>query len=523
MANSADNNRAEKNPRHLILILGDQLDHDAAVFKDFDPQKDAIWMAEVHEELTYVWTHKLRIAFFLSCMRHFRDEMREKGLRVFYHELTHRKSDDRGENLREVLRKDVNKLRPERLKVVLPGDHRVLQDLKQQADELDLPLGILPDHHFYLSRKDFQEFTEDRNGVILETFYRWMRKKNGILMEDGKPAGGDWNFDKQNRDTYKGDGPEHIKNPRSFTPDDTTRQVLGMVEKRYGDHPGTLEHFDLPVTRSQALALLRDFVEHRLHDFGQFQDAMWTEEAFLNHSRLSCVLNNKLLNPREAVEKVEKAYEEGRAPINSVEGFVRQVLGWREFVRGLYWKHMPDYARMNELHAHHDLPHFFWDGKTDMECMRQCMQQLINHGYAHHIQRLMVLGLFSLIYGVDPYKFHQWHLAMYVDAVDWVSLPNALGMSQYGDDGIIGTKPYCASGNYINKMSNYCRNCRYNHRQATGENACPFTTFYWDFLDRHREKFADNGRMNFQMKNLAKKSENELEEIRERAHELRGA
>ncbi len=510
------------NPRHLIIILGDQLDRDSAVFDAFDPEKDAVWMAEAHEELSHVWCHQLRIAYFLSCMRHFREELRERGIFVHYHEIQKTKKDDAGEGFIDILAKSLRGFTPKKLLMVRPGDWRVKTAFEEFAKKKGLPLQYLHDRHFFISVKEFEEFSRDRKGVVLETFYRWMRKKFDVLMtENGKPTGGAWNYDKENRETYKSAGPGKIKAPRSFQTDRITKEVLALVEKRYGDHPGSLENFDLPVTHSQALDYLRDFIEHRLHDFGTYQDAMWTGEPFLNHSRLSCVLNNKLLDARHAVERVAEAYEDGHAPINSVEGFVRQILGWREFVRGIYWKYMPDYQDMNALSAEEDLPHFYWDGDTDMECIRQSMKQVIDHGYAHHIQRLMVLGLFALNYGVHPRKFHEWHMAMYLDAIDWVSLPNALGMSQYGDGGIIGTKPYCASGNYINRMGNYCRHCRYSHGKATGENACPVTTFYWDFLARNQDHFQDNPRMNFQMKNLEKKDPEELKKIRSRAGELR--
>ena len=294
-----------------------------------------------------------------------------------------------------------------------------------------------------------------------------------------------------------------------------------MVGREFADSPGRLDHFDYPVTHEQALAALRDFVKHRLEKFGTYQDAMVTGHPYLYHSRLSCVLNLHLLDPRKAIDGAIQAYNKKDAPINALEGFVRQILGLREFVRGIYWLKMPEYAEMNALEADLPMPAFMWTAETEMNCLHQCVGQLIDHAYAHHIQRLMVMGLFSLLLGVRPYEVHQWHLSMYADAIDWVSLPNVLGMIQYGDGGVIGTKPYSASGNYINKMSDYCKGCRYDPKQPVEEKACPFTTLYWDFLSRNRNRLKNNPRMGLQFKNLDRKSDAERKSIRKKADRLK--
>ncbi len=509
--------------RHLVLVLGDQLDRRSAAFDGFDPEQDAVWMAEVEEEATHVWCHKLRIAGFFAAMRHFRDELQQRNIRVLYHELSRRRSDDRGPDFPTVLRKDVHNHRPSRLIVLQPGDYRVQESLQQQADELDIELEIRDDRHFYCGIDEFREWADGRSRLVLEDFYRHLRRKHRVLVgDDGEPAGGEWNFDQDNREHFDADGPGHIKAPRSFRPDDVTRSVIDMVHRRYDGHPGDCDNFDLPVTHREARALLRDFVRHRLAHFGTWQDAIWTGRPFLYHSRLSFALNLHLISPRDCVAAAVDAYESGDAPINSVEGFVRQILGWREFVRGIYWREMPGYIERNALRCGDvDVPQFFWDGDTDMACVRDAMQSVLRHGYAHHIQRLMVLGLFCQLAGVHPRKFHEWHMAMYADAVDWVSLPNTLGMSQYGDGGIVGTKPYCASGNYINRMSNCCANCRYDYREADGDDACPFTTLYWDFLDRHQRQFDSNNRMNYQLAGLKRKSDDDLAGIRTRAASLK--
>ena len=340
-------------------------------------------------------------------------------------------------------------------------------------------------------------------------------------MEGERPVGGEWNYDSKNRESFGREGPGDIKSPRSFRPDDTTREVMHMVSDRFGESPGRLDTFDYPVTRDQARAALRDFVEHRLSDFGRYQDAMASGHPYLFHSRLSVALNLHLLDPRDAIEAVMAAYEEGGVPLNAVEGFVRQILGWREYVRGVYWREMPDYLDRNALDAHLDMPAFMWTGETDMNCLRESLLQLVDHAYAHHIQRLMVLGLFAMLLGVRPRAVHDWHMSMYADAVDWVSAPNVIGMSQYGDGGLVGTKPYAASGNYINKMSDYCSACRFDPKQATGENACPLTTLYWDFLSRNRNRLKGNRRMGFQFKNLDRKDDAERRDIRSAADTIR--
>lgn len=509
--------------RNLILVLGDQLNRQSAAFDHFDKEQDAVWMAEVQEEATHVWCHKLRQVIFFSAMRHFRDELEPDGITVHYHQLQEDGRKDSGPSHAAVLGATCRKEKPDKLIVVQPGDHRVRSNLEEIANELDIELEIRPDSHFYCSIEEFKQYASGRKSLLLETFYRHMRKQHHVLMDDGDPVGGEWNFDHDNRETFsKKSGPPKIPKPPTFKPDKLTKEVIKLVEARFGEHPGSLEHFNHPVTSTEARQLLDHFIEHLLPNFGEFEDAMWTDESFLYHSRLSMPLNLKLLDPRDCLTAAIDAYHDGHAPINSVEGFVRQILGWREFIRGIYWLHMPDYAEKNFFQSDRDVPSFFWDGETDMACVRDSMQHVIKYGYAHHIHRLMVIGNLAQTIGVDPYKFHEWHMAMYLDAIDWVSLPNTLGMSQFGDGGIVGTKPYCSTGNYINKMGNYCSNCRYNYKEKIGENACPFSTFYWHFLDQHEDKLKDNRRMLFPMKNLAKMKEkgDELERIHERAKDL---
>jgi deoxyribodipyrimidine photolyase-related protein len=348
-----------------------------------------------------------------------------------------------------------------------------------------------------------------------------MRRKHDVLLDRGKPMGGKWNYDSENRGSFGKSGPEALPAPCRFRPSALTKEVLKLVEERFPDHPGKLAEFDWPVTTRQATRALEDFVENRLSQFGQYQDAMWTGEPYLYHARISAALNLKLLDPRDVIDTAVAAYHAGRAPLNAVEGFVRQILGWREYVRGVYWLYMPEYAERNTLRAPQPLPEFYWTGETDMNCLREAIGQTLDYGYAHHIQRLMVTGLFALLLGVDPQEVHKWYLAVYVDAVEWVELPNVFGMSQFADDGVMASKPYAATGKYIQRMSNYCAGCRFKPDKATGDDACPFTTLYWDFLMRHEKLLSKNNRMALQVKNVARKSASERKAIRKRAATLR--
>ena len=512
--------------RHLVLVLGDQLSPRSSALADFDPGSDAIWMAEVDEEATHVWGHKTRLVLFFSAMRHFRDQLTAMGLRVLYHELSPDPSRDRGASFLDLLRKDLPHLKPHRVVMTSAGDHRVQADIERATAESGVPLEVRPDNHFCCSLEEFTDFTSGRRRTILEDFYRWMRRKHSVLMDQsGNPAGGRWNFDSENRERPPAAGLPSLPAMPRFPPDGVTREVVKLVEYRFARHPGHCSEFDLPVTREDALRLLDDFVKNRLPLFGPYQDCMWRGEPFLYHSRLASALNLKLIDPWECIHAALKSHASKPVPLPSLEGFVRQILGWREYIRCIYWRHMPGYQFMNHLEHTHPLPSFYWDGSTDMACVQDCMRQLLKHGYTHHIQRLMVLGLFALLYGANPAGFHQWHMAMYADAVDWVSLPNALGMSQYADGGIVGTKPYCATGQYIDRMSNYCLACPYDPIDVLGATACPFTTFYWDFLDRHAERLEGNPRMTLQLRNLKRRrlDISFMQGIRRRASELREA
>ena len=501
--------RRRPRTRHLVWVLGDQLDATSAAFDGFDPAQDAVLMVEARRAATYIPQHRAKLVLFFSAMRHFAAEQEAPGRLVHYSRL-----DAPGNHgtLTGAARRAMGKLGAERLIVVAPGNWR----LEQSIYALQVPLEVREDRHFLCSRSAYLNFTRTHQRPILETFYRWMRQRTGVLMDaGGKPTGGAWNFDKENRRPLPRQGGPPLPAIPAFTPDATTRDVMRLVVRAFPDAPGRLDHFALPVTRAEALHALDDFVRHRLASFGPYQDAMLSGEAVLFHSALSTALNQHLLSPREVVDAVVP--NPAGAPLNSVEGYVRQIIGWREFAHGTYWRHMPRYAAMNALDADLPMPRFYWTGETDMRCMAESIRHTIDHAYAHHIERLMVLGLFALLLGVRPYDVHRWHMSMFRDSVDWVSLPNALGMGQHADGGIMGTKPYIASGNYINKMSDYCGKCRYDPRKTVGDDACPFSTLYYDFLDRHKTRFARNARMRTQYLNLARKSVAEMKAIRRRA------
>ena len=506
--------------RHLVLILGDQLDEAASALTDFDPQLDTIWMAEVAEESTHVTSSKQRTTLFLSAMRHFAASLRDKGWSVIYNELD---AVDNTGTLAGELEKSIIATTPMQLIMTAPGEWRVLQSLRAVASKHALTLDVRDDRHFFSTVREFAQHAEGRKQLRQEFFYREMRQKTGVLMDGKKPVGGQWNFDAENRGSFGKKGPDMLPKPTRFAPDAITQSVMTLVEKRFSDHPGCIATFGWPVTRAQGLQVLSDFIEHRLPSYGLYQDAMWEGELWLYHSHLSCVLNLKLLNPRELVAAAEDAYTRGHAPLEAVEGFIRQILGWREYVRGIYWTNMPEYAERNAMQATQTLPGFFWTGKTEMACLRDAITQTLEHGYAHHIQRLMVTGLYALLFGVRPQEVHAWYLGVYVDAVEWVELPNTIGMSQFADGGLMASKPYIASGKYIDRMSNHCKGCRFDPALSVGEDACPFTTMYWDYLHKHVDTLAKNPRMLMQLKNLNRLSDEDRLAISAQAQQHRDA
>ena len=477
-------------PPRLILILGDQLSLDMAALKQGDPARDVVLMAEVQDEASYVRHHKKKIAFLFSAMRHFAESLREAGWRVRYTKLTD--SGNAGSITGELARALADE-GLERVLVTEPGEYRLKAALEDWADSEGHPLTLLDDDRFIASHQEFRDWADGRKQLRMEYFYRDMRRKTGLLMAGDDPEGGQWNYDAENRKPAKGD--LFMPTPPQTAPDAITSDVLDLVDAEFPDHFGVLRPFWFAVTREGALEALDYFVETALPRFGDYQDAMLEGESFLYHSVLAQYLNAGLLKPLEICRRVEAAYYDGHAPLNAVEGYIRQIIGWREYVRGIYWLKMPGYTQENFFEAKRPLPEFYWTGKTDMACLAAAIGQTRDEAYAHHIQRLMVTGNFAMLAGVNPHEVHEWYLAVYADAYEWVEAPNVIGMSQFADGGLLGSKPYAASGNYINKMSDHCGTCRYKVKEKTGPDACPFNPLYWDFLLRNQKKLRGNPRL----------------------------
>ena len=474
----------------LRLVLGDQLSRDLPSLTDLDPAKDLVLMAEVMSEVTYVKHHKRKIAYLFSAMRHFAESLGKDGIAVRYRRLDD--ADNAGSLAGEVAAA-IAVFAPDRIVVTAPGEYRLADEMAGWQARFGLAVDIRADTRFLCSLGDFAEWAEGRKSLRMEFFYRDLRRRYQVLMEGDEPIGGKWNYDADNRQPPKAG--LAVPPPSSFAPDAITAEVLALVEARCADHFGQLAGFDFAVTRDQALHVLDQFIAERLPLFGTYQDAMIEGEPWMYHSHIGLYLNAGLLSPIEVIRVAEAAYHRGDAPLNAVEGFIRQILGWREFVRGLYWLKMPAYAEANFLQATRPLPDFFWTGNTDMNCLAQSIQQTGALSYAHHIQRLMVLGNFALLAGLSPQAVNEWFLVVYVDAYEWVVMPNVSGMALFADGGYLASKPYAAGGAYINRMSNYCKNCRYKVTEKSGEDACPFNYLYWDFLDRHREKLGNNPRL----------------------------
>lgn len=474
----------------LVPLLGDQLSPTIASLAAHEREDTIILMMEVWEEATYVRHHKQKIALIFSAMRHFAAEMATAGWRVDYVKL-----DDpgnagsfTGEVARAVERHD-----PRVIRVVEAGEWRVQAAIDEWADKFGCPVEAVDDDRFLASKAEFAEWAEGRKELRMEFFYREMRRRTGLLMDGDEPAGGKWNYDADNRKPPK-TGLAVPPRPL-FEPDAITCEVLALVADRFDGHFGDLEPFRWPVTADEAEQAAGAFFRERLECFGPYQDAMVAGEDQLYHSMLSTSINLGLLDPLELCRRAEKAYRDGKAPLNSVEGFIRQIIGWREYIRGFYWHEMPALAEANALDATRPLPEFFWTGETDMACLADCIRSTKANAHAHHIQRLMVLGNFCLLAGIAPSAVADWYLVVYADAYEWVELPNVAAMILYADGGRLASKPYAASGNYIDRMSDYCAGCRYSPKVKTGDDACPFNPLYWDFMTRHRERLAANPRI----------------------------
>ena len=485
----------------LVPVLGDQLSLSLASLEGQQPADTIVLMMEVAEETTYVRHHRQKIAYIFSAMRHHAQALRDAGWTVDYVALD---DPDNGGSFTAEVARAIARHAPARLCVTEAGEWRVAAMLDSWETVFGLPVEIRTDTRFVADHRDFEEWAEGRSELTMEWFYRLMRRRTGLLMDGDKPAGNRWNFDKENRKPARSD--LLMPRPLAFAPDAITREVLALVEARFADHPGSLDGFDWAVTAAEAEAQATMFFRHALADFGPYEDAMLTGERHLWHSILSPYINSGLLDPLDLCRRAEAEYRAGRAPLQSVEGYVRQILGWREYMRGIYWRDGPDYVHRNFLEHTRQLPRWYWTGETDMHCLAEAVGQTLSTAHAHHILRLMVTGNFALLIGADPAEVHRWYLEVYVDAYEWVELPNTLGMSQFGDGGLVGSKPYVSSGAYINRMSDYCRHCRYDVTKRIGDDACPFNALYWDFLARHADKLGDNPRLRMPYRNWARQS-----------------
>lgn len=502
--------------KKLRLILGDQLNLDHSWFHESDINTTYL-LAEMRQETDYVKHHIQKvIAFFLS-MRNFYTAIQTQGHQAVYFKIT---DADNPQDLEKILAVCIEKYKIEKFEYQLPDEYRLDEQLKTICSNLKIESEAFDSEHFYTTRHELSDFFEGKKLLLMENFYRNMRKKHHILMDGATPLGNQWNFDGDNRKKYKGEVP--VPSEKNFHAN--VSEVVAQIKEAGIITFGNIEveNFSWPTSREQSLEVLDYFCTNLLQHFGDFEDAMHTDEKFLFHSRLSFTMNSKMLSPKEVIETVITFYHanETKISISQVEGFVRQIIGWREYIRGIYWKEMPNYAHMNVLENTNKLPDFFWTGKTKMNCMSHAINQSLDEAYAHHIQRLMVIGNFTLLTQIHPDEVDQWYLGVYIDAIEWVQIPNTRGMSQYADGGIIATKPYVSSGSYINKMSDNCSKCHYNVKEKFGEKACPFNTLYWNFLDEKKEHFKGNQRMGMMMNLLNKINPEELYKIKLKANTI---
>ena len=474
----------------LRLVLGDQLSDSLSALEGLDPARDLVLMAEVKDEATYVRHHKQKIALTFAAMRSFALRLEARGVTLRYVRI------DDPANTHSIVGELHRALEGQpfaRVAITECGEWRLAEALAGFAGVAPVPVEIREDRRFICPHDRFRRWASGKSQLRMEFFYREMRREAGILLDDGQPVGGKWNYDAENRKGLtKGlRPPARLRTP----PDEIAQGAITDVARLFPDHFGDLDEFGWPTTTEQAESVLADFMKNVLPGFGDWQDAMAVGEPWMWHGLISTSLNLGLLDPLDVCRRAEAEYRAGRAPLNAVEGFIRQILGWREFVRGIYWLKMPDYARRNFLDADRTLPGFYWSGETDMACVADVVAQTRSHAYAHHIQRLMVTGNLAMLLGVHPDEIDDWYMVVYADAYEWVEMPNTRGMATFADGGIMGSKPYAASGAYIDRMSDYCGSCRYDVKAKSGENACPFNRLYWGFLERNHKRLRDNVRL----------------------------
>ena len=500
------------------LILGDQLNYKHSWFKSSETEDVCYFMAEMRQETDYTKHHIQKVVAFFQSMRNFKNWLKDRGYKVIYYKLDDKNN---AQDLTENLKQIIEDQKATKFEYQLPDEYRLDQQLKEFCKNSNIETKAYDTEHFLTSRNDLEKFYEGKKQMTMEYFYRHMRKKYDIMMvNSADPEGGKWNYDKSNRNKWN--GKDEIPHERGFRKD--VSEIINLIKDHGVKTMGTIEqtNFNWPTSREDCLSVLNYFCKNLLIYFGDYQDAMHTDEKFLFHSRLSFAMNSKMLHPKEVVESVIDHWRANKEviDISQVEGFVRQIIGWREYMRGIYWKEMPGYRRSNKLDNQNALPDFYWTADTKMNCMHHAIKQSLDEAYAHHIQRLMITGNYALLTMTHPDEVCEWYLGIYIDAIEWVEITNTRGMSQFADGGIVATKPYVSSGSYINKMSNYCKDCHYKVSKKTEEDACPFNALYWNFLDNKREHFKNNQRMAMMMSILDKMNNEKLEALRKRANDI---
>ena len=500
----------------LRLILGDQLNQNHSWFHKVDNNVTYL-MAEMRQETDYVKHHIQKVVAFFLSMRNFSEDLSKKGHNFVYIKITDKENLHK---LEDIIAKCITDCNADKFEYQLPDEYRLDQQLNHICKNLVTETSVVDTEHFYTTRFELQDFFANKKTLIMESFYRMMRKKHDVLIINGQPEGGKWNFDHSNRKKWKGTPGIPKELGFKVNVDPILKQIVQAKVKTFGEIDPS--NFNWPTSRKEAIATLNYFCNHLLVHFGDYQDALHTDEKFLFHSRLSFAMNSKMISPKEVIKTVLEYYysNSDAVDISQIEGFIRQILGWREFMRGVYWKEMPGYATLNTLENHNPLPEFFWTGKTKMNCLKHAINQSLEDAYAHHIQRLMIIGNYALLTQIHPDAVDNWYLGVYIDAIEWVEITNTRGMSQFADGGIIATKPYVSSANYINKMGNYCSGCQYSHTKKIGKDACPFNALYWNFLDDKKQHFTSNNRMAMMLNLLNKKEPEELAALKERAQDI---
>ena len=502
--------------KKLRLLLGDQLNSKHSWYDSVD-ENIIYCFFEMRQETDYVKHHIQKIVGFFACMRNFAKELKNNNHNIIYYQLN---DENNTQNLTDNLSELIKKYSIDKFEYQNPDEYRLEKQLKIFCNDINIETQTFSTEHFYTERSDLSNFYKGKKQFLMENFYRDMRKKHQILMVDKQPEGGKWNFDASNRKKWKGN--TFIPPARNF--DNDVSKILNEVEKSGVKSIGKInqKYFEYPISRKQSLEQLEYFCENLLVHFGDFQDAMHTDNWYLFHSKLSFSMNLKMISPKEVINATLKTYREKKdeIDISQVEGFIRQILGWREYMRGMYWMLMPEYKKENFLNNQNKLPAFFWTGKTKMNCLKNAINNSLDNGYAHHIQRLMITGNFALLTQINPDEIDAWYLGIYVDAIEWVQLPNTRGMSQFADGGKIATKPYVSSGSYIHKMSNYCDSCHYNKKTKIDEKSCPFNSLYWNFLDEKQEKLSSIFRMKMMYSLLNKMSSEDRSKIKEKANHI---